>query len=361
MAETTPHKQEVQVVQIPVHHSTEQFQVLPPPTHKERKWWVLVVFCVALLIVGQFCGRILQNIFINEGGRGTWMIALIQTAGFPILILPYLLLFLCLIYLFLGTLLAASTMLYSVGILYISVSRFAGISATQLFYTLTFSYLINHHKVSNFISLSAVLITLSAVFSTINGYSFPGKPSTGSPIPAIGHPLTQIASIAFCLMLSLMRLSFDKVILKRTNKTRVRAVLEMQIFTAMVASIILVIGLLATSERTSTLSFVSGFNKGTKGYVLILVGAGLGWQAFSVGAVGLVLLVSPFFSNVVNVFVMPFLPVVAALFFDGSMSVWKIIAMPLALVGFGFYLYQLYRFEDGETGEEGSEQNEGEA
>lgn len=138
--------------------------------------------------------------------------------------------------------------------------------------------------------------------------------------------------------------------------------LEMQIFTAMVASIILVIGLLATSERTSTVSFVSGFNKGTKGYVLILVGAGLGWQAFSVGALGLVLLVSPFFSNVVNVFVMPFLPVVAALFFDGSMSVWKIIAMPLALVGFGFYLYQLYGFGDGETREGGSGQNnEGEA
>lgn len=133
------------------------------------------------------------------------------------------------------------------------------------------------------------------------------------------------------------------MILKRKTKRSVEIILETQIFTALIASLILVIGLLATSERTTTAFFVRHFNKGTTSYVLLLVGAGVGWQVFWVGVVGMVLLVSPLFSNLVNVLVLPFLPIAGALFFEEPMYWIKILAMAVAILGFASYLYQLRR------------------
>lgn len=363
--------QEVQV-EIPVHKSTQQEQDEDEDKIR-RRWWLSVFMCIGLVIIGQFCGKILQKTFVDERGRGTWMYALVQTAGFPLLILPLLffsfsknprpnnppiipitptttttgqsLFILCIIYLLLGVLLAASTLFYSIAILYLSLPNLTLMTAVQLGYTLIFTFIINRQKLTIWILISVVIVTGSAVLA-IPDFSFPTRPVEGLHAGnAIGHSFMVGSSAAFSLLLCLIKLSFDKVILKRNTKRSVEIILEMQIFTALIGSLILVIGLLATSERTTTASFVRNFNKGTASYVVLLVGAGVGWQVFWVGAVGLVLLVSPLFSNLVNVLVLPFLTVAGALFFEEPMYWIKILAMGLAVLGLASYLHELRRFK----------------
>ncbi|XWS27422.1 hypothetical protein CRYUN_Cryun26dG0113900 [Craigia yunnanensis] len=84
------------------------------------------------------------------------------------------------------------------------------------------------------------------------------------------------------------------------------------------------------------------FKKGRVLYVLSLVGAALYWQICTVGVVRLILLVFSLFSNVVNMLSLPFVPVVAVLFYHEKMDGIKAVTMLLTIWGFASYLYQQY-------------------
>ncbi|OIW07365.1 hypothetical protein TanjilG_10200 [Lupinus angustifolius] len=325
-----------------------------PFTKYERwQWWFLVALCIVLLIVGQSGAVILGRFYYDQGGNSTWMATLVQTVAFPLLYIPFFFIpsppeastssappsikVIASIYFALGLLLAANNMMYSVGLLYLSASTYSLICASQLAFNAVFSYFINSEKFSAFIINSAVIVTFSSALLAVNDDSGgPSAVSEGKHI--IGVLCTVGASAVYSLLLSLMQLTFQKVLKKETFSV----VLEMQIYTSLVATCACVIGLFASGEWHTLHGEMSGFRKGGLAYVMTLVWTAVAWQLTSVAVVGLIFLVSALYSNVISTVALAVTPIAALIVFHDKMNGVKIISMLLALWGFSSYIYQNY-------------------
>ncbi|TXG62458.1 hypothetical protein EZV62_009452 [Acer yangbiense] len=317
------------------------------------QWWVFVVVNIVFLIAGQAAAVLLGRFYYDQGGNSKWLATLVQTAAFPILCVPLFLfpshrepsssssspsfLTLVSVYFFLGVLLAGDNMLYSVGLLYLSASTYSLICASQLAFNSVFSYFINSQKFTSLILNSVVILSLSAALIAVNDDS-EGPSGLSKSKYMIGFITTFAASAIYSLLLCLMQLSFQKVLKKETFAV----VLEMQIYTSLVATCIAVIGLFASGEWRTLQGEMDGFQKGRVSYVMTLVWTAVTWQVCSVGVVGLIFVVSSLFSNVISTLSLAVTPIASVIIFHDSMNGVKIIAMLLAFWGFASYIYQNY-------------------
>ncbi|KAL3499821.1 hypothetical protein ACH5RR_038914 [Cinchona calisaya] len=325
------------------------------PTVKHYKWWFRVSLYILFLLTGQSAATLLGRLYYDKGGNSKWMATFVQSAGFPILI-PILLYFLqskkilssnndprkrptvstlLLLFLFFGLFSAGVNLMYSYGLLYLPVSTYSLICATQLAFNAIFSFLLNSQKFTALIFNSLVLLTVSASLLAVQ----PGnstKVSEGKYI--IGFLCTVGASAAFSLMLSLSELTLKKVLKIQTFD----AVLMMQIFPSFVATCACVVGLFASGEWKTLGSEFKTYQMGRVSYVMNLFWTAVSWQVSSVGMLGLIFEVSSLFANVISTVSLPAIPILAVIFFHDKMDGVKIIALILAIWGFLSYVYQHY-------------------
>ncbi|XP_031114443.1 probable purine permease 11 isoform X2 [Ipomoea triloba] len=324
---------------------------------KRFDFWLLLALNAVFLLVGQAAAIILGRIYYDKGGNSKWLATLVQTAGFPILFIPYFLIpspkelsdssnrpppppsiiKVTVIYFFLGALIAGDNMLYSIALLYLSASTYSLICATQLVFNAIFSFFINSQKFTSLIFNSVIALTLSAALLAINEDS-DKPPGVTSWKYILGIIAATVASALYSLILSLMQLSFQKVIKKETFSV----VLEMQIYTSVVATGISVIGLFASGEWRTLSGEMQAFTTGKAAYVQILVWTAVGWQIAAVGVVGLIFVVSSLFSNVISTLSLAVTPIASVIILHDTMNGVKIIALLTATWGFGNYIYQNY-------------------
>ncbi|KAI4387999.1 hypothetical protein MLD38_000377 [Melastoma candidum] len=326
---------------------------------KGWSWWFVVALNSAFLLFGQVIGAMLGKFYFEYGGKSKWMATLVQTAGFPVLYIPVLFLrrprnvdlncptsaqeahiiVVCLVYIFLGVLLAADDLLYSLGLWYLPVSTYTLLCATQLAFNALFSFFINSQKLTFFILNSVFLLSISAMLIALSNSSSDSKGvSNLRGTYLTGFICTILASAIFALYFSLTQLSFNKILRKETFSV----VLDMQIYTSLVATCICAVGLFASGEASELKEDMDGFQKGKVLYVLGLVGTALAWQAASVGALGLIFLVSSLFSNVISMVTLPLVPIIAVIVYGEEMDGWIVVAMILAVWGCSSYFYQNY-------------------
>lgn len=324
-------------------------EVLPQIMHLKRsQWWIFVFISIFFLISAQAVAVLLGRFYYDQGGNSKWISTLVQTVGFPILYLPLCLLpasprtsycsfkTLVWIYLSLGLAIGLDNLLYSYGLLLLSASAYSLICGTQLIFNAVFSYLINSEKITFWTVMSIFFLTVSALVIALDDDS--NSPSGGSKwIYVIGCLLT-LASLIYSLQLSLMQFSFEKIIKKETFAM----VLEMQIYTSLVASCVSVIGLFASGEWKMLRMEMEEFHKGHVSYVLTLVGTSVSWQLGSVSAVALIFLVSSLFSNLIGTLSLIVTPLAALVVFDDKLTVAKIAAIIFAIPGVAFYMYKNY-------------------
>ncbi|KAL2941195.1 putative purine permease 11 [Bienertia sinuspersici] len=317
------------------------------------QWWFWVLLNVFLLVAGETAIVLLGRFYYDQGGSSTILATLVKTAGFPILFIP--LIFssaskssstpsnsvtrksIYLIYIGLGTLLAGDSLLYSYGLLYLSASTFSLICATQLAFNAIFAYFINSQKITPLILNSVVILTYSAALLGVDETSNESGGVTNSKY-AIGFVCTLAASAIYSLILSLMQLTFQKVQKKETFS----AVMEMQIYPSVVASIICVGALFISGQWRSLEGEMQLFQSGKVSYVMTLVSTAVSFQVCSIGAVGLVFLVSSLFSNVISTVGMAVAPIASVMAFHDKLNGVKIIVMLQAIWGFASYIYQNY-------------------
>ncbi|XP_059651688.1 probable purine permease 11 [Cornus florida] len=320
---------------------------------KRWQWWLLVALNIFFLLAGQCAAVLLGRFYYAQGGNSKWMATLVQTAAFPILLIPFFLLpsskkpssaspppsiaIIYSIYFVLGILIAGDNMLYSIGLLYLSASTYSLICATQLAFNAVFSFFINSQKFTALILNSVVILSLSASLLAVNDDSS-GPSGVSKSKYVIGFLSTLGASALYSLLLSLMQLSFQKVLKKETFSV----VLEMQIYTSFVATCASTVGLFASGEWNTLHSEMDAFGKGRVSYVLTLAFTAVAWQVCSVGVVGLIFVVSSLFSNVISTFSLALTPIAAVIVFHDKMNGVKIICMLLAVWGFATYIYQNY-------------------
>ncbi|PON39964.1 Purine permease [Parasponia andersonii] len=336
---------------------------------KVSKSWLRVAVYTLFVLSGQSAAILLGRLYYDEGGKSKWLATLVQLIGFPVLIPYYCIssskktaknnvektrpssLVLASIYVSLGLLLAADSVLYSTGLLYLPVSMFSLICVSQLAFNAFFSFLLNSQKFTPYIINSLFLLTVSSSLLMFN---------TNSEIPSgisrdkytVGLVCTIGSSAGYGLMLSLTQLSFQKVLKTETF----RAVLEMMIYQSLAASSATVLGLFISGEWKGLKREMEEFEPGMSSYFVILGSTAMAWQIFTVGTIGLIFEVSSLFSNVISVLGLPFVTVLAVIFFHDAMDGLKATAMLLALWGFASYIYQHYLDDS-----EGKVQNNGNA
>ncbi|KAJ0054555.1 hypothetical protein Pint_00033 [Pistacia integerrima] len=320
---------------------------------KRWQWWVLVAVNIFFLVAGQSAAVLLGRFYYDQGGNSKWLATLVQTAAFPVLFIPLFFLpssqeassssrypsfiILVVVYFVLGIILAGDNMLYSVGLLYLSASTYSLICASQLAFNAVFSYFINSQKFTALIFNSVVVLSLSAALIAVNEDS--DTPSAVSRWRyTIGFICTLAASAIYSLLLSLMQLAFQKVL----KSESFGVVLEVQIYTSLVASGVAIVGLFASGEWKSLGGEMEAFGKGRLSYVMTIVWTALSWQVCSVGVVGLVYVVSSLFSNVISTVSLAVTPVASVIFLHDKMNGVKVIAMLMAIWGFATYIYQNY-------------------
>lgn len=320
---------------------------------KQYKRWLLMAIFTILVLFGQSTATLLGRLYYEKGGNSKWLSGLVQVIGFPILI-PFLYnaknkkqsadaqiktqsaLVLGSTYIVLGILLAAIGMLYAVGLLYLPVSTFSLVSASQLGFNALFSFFLNSQKFTPFIVNSLVLLTISSALLVLQTDSPGTKSSTGKN--DIGFICTLLASAGYSLLLSLSQLAFNKILKKQT----VKELLDFLIYESLVASVILLIGLFASGEWKTLNAEMNAFELGKTSYTMTLVWIAVCWQIFSIGMVGLILKASSLFANVISTLSLPIVPILAVFLFKDKMSGVKAVAMLLAIWGFISYIYQHY-------------------
>ncbi|KAJ6845594.1 putative purine permease 11 isoform X1 [Iris pallida] len=165
----------------------------PPSTtmHEKWSWWLTVSLHTVLLLVGQTAATLLTRFYYDQGGSSKWLETLTFSAAFPILYIPLLffnpsssvtyrppLLSLFLTYTSIGLITTADSLMYSYSLLYLPVSTYSLVCATQLAFNAVFSYFINSEKFTHFTINSVVVLTFSAAILGLR---------SGSDSDTVGH------------------------------------------------------------------------------------------------------------------------------------------------------------------------------
>ncbi|XP_073125550.1 purine permease 21-like isoform X3 [Henckelia pumila] len=282
---------------------------------KQRKrWFHLAIFSI-LVLCGQLTATLLGRLYYEKGGKSKYMAALVQCAGFPIL-LPLLCvtsrknpmtdtnlsmkLSLAALYIIFGTFLALICLLYAVGLKNLPASTFSLICASQL----------------------------------------EGK-------YVLGFICTLSGAAGYALQLSLAQRAYGKVLKRQT----IKEILNVIFYESLVTTCTLLVGLFVSGEWKTLKAEMHEFQLGKKSYVMILVWTALAWQVFSIGLVALILKVSSLFANVVSTVNVPAIPILAVVVFQEKMTGIKVVAMILAIWGSISYVYQQY-LDDAKSKEE---------
>ncbi|XP_062096156.1 probable purine permease 10 [Humulus lupulus] len=335
------------------------------PQSRKLTLWIRIGIYSLFVLSGQAVATLLGRLYYEGGGQSKWMATLVQLAGFPILLPYYFIttkryktktnhfatstttnsiqskkpstLLVTSIYLVLGLIIAADCYLYSVGLMYLPVSTYSIICASQLAFNAFFSFFLNSQKFTPYIINSLVLLTISSVLLVFEPNSEESsKVSKGKY--ALGFVCTVGASAGYGLVLSLTQFLMNKVLKKESFSV----VMDVIVFQSLVASVAILVGLFASSEWSTLREEMNEFELGKVSYVMTLSWTAIGWQVFSIGVVGLILEVSSLFSNVISVLGLPIVPVMAVFFFHEKMDGIKAMAMILAIWGFVSYAYQNY-------------------
>lgn len=332
----------------------------PKPRRKLISWIRIGLYAVFVL-ANQSVAVLLGRLYFEKGGNSKWMGTLVQLIGFPVL-LPYYLIpskknensttesqstnssskppsFLvrASIYTVLGILIAADCYLYSVGLMYLPVSTYSLICASQLAFNAFFSFFLNSQKFTFYIINSLVLLTVSSILLVFQSEK-EDTPNVSRGKYAIGFICTVGASAGYGLVLSLTQLLFNRVL----KSERFSLIMEVIVCEALVSSLVTLVGLFASGEWKGLTAEMNSYALGKVSYIMVLAWIAITWQLFTIGSVGLIIEVSSLFSNAMSVLGLPIVPVLAVFFFHEKMDGIKIMAMMLAIWGFISYAYQNY-------------------
>ncbi|KAF8703469.1 hypothetical protein HU200_032276 [Digitaria exilis] len=326
-----------------------------PAPRKRRhsiRWWALVLLDMAMLLGGQTATILLCRLYFNSGGRSAWLLTLAHSAGAPLLAAPLLLTpraaadveptrppaTMAAICTGLGVLVALDNAMFVYAELYLPVSTFSLLAATQLAFNAVTSRLINAQRLTALTLNSVVVLTFSAALLGVGS----GSDETSSYVPrgkyAAGFALTLAAAAGYALVLSLFEVTFDKALRTRT----LRWVLKLQIYTNVAGSAVAVALVLATGEGRKVRGEAEGYRDGRGGYAATLVGIAVAWQVATLGMVRLITRASSLFANVTSTLGLPLVPIFAVPLFGDKMTGIKVVAMLMAVWGFLSYVYQHY-------------------
>ncbi|KXG35809.1 purine permease 1 [Sorghum bicolor] len=335
----------------------------------------LLVVNFALMVVGSAGGPLFLRAYFLHGGARKWLSAFLQTAGFPLLLVPLCVSFFSRrrqrdrddadadadapankaatrtpFFLMTPRLLAASAaiglmtgvddLLYAYGLAYLPVSTSSILISTQLAFTAAFALLLVRQRFTAFSVNAVALLTVGAAMLGMNaGGDRPAGVSRAQY--GAGFAMTLGAAALYGLVLPVVELSQARHAARAgAGAVTYTLVIEMQLVIGLTATVFSAVGMLANNDLHAIPGEAREFDLGgSAGYYLLLAGSAATYQCFFLGTIGAVFFGSALLAGVVMTVLIPVTEVLAVMFFHEPFNGTKGVALALSLWGFVSYFY----------------------
>ncbi|KAF8408551.1 hypothetical protein HHK36_004614 [Tetracentron sinense] len=325
--------------------------------HGEEKkagmtYWVLLLINYLSMAVGSISSSLLSRFYFIHGGSSRWLSTLVQSAGFPLLLLSiYLRPFLniterrpfseftsklLLQSVLIGLMLGINNLLFSSGVSYLPVSTSSLLLSSQLTFTLLLSVILVKQKVT-FLNLTCVILLTSSSIILALDSSHDRPIGVSQTHYFMGFFSILGAGMLFALYLPTMQIVYEKV-------DCYEMVMEIQLVMEMTATVLAAIGMASDGHGYGEIIKESriGFDLGPVKYWLTVGVTLVSWQLCFVGTAGIVYLTTSLTGGICTTALIPMNVLGGFFTFGDEFGGIKVVSTVMCVVGFCFHLYGEY-------------------
>ncbi|CAL0319316.1 unnamed protein product [Lupinus luteus] len=327
---------------------------------KATKRILLLINCV-MLAIGGSGGPLILRLYFLHGGHRVWLSSFLETAGFPIVLVPLIILYirrkrtttitattkasivsikppLIIAFAVIGVLTGLDNYLSAYGVARLPVSTSALIIASQLAFTAVFAFLLVKQKFKAYTVNAVVLLTLGAgVLALHTSGDRPVGESKKQYV--MGFVVTLFAAALYGFVLPLVELAYKKTEQFMTYSL----VLEIQFVMCTFATLLNIVGMITNHDFKVISREAKQFGLGEANYYVVLVGIAILWQAFFLGAIGVIYCASSLLSGIIIAVMLPVTEALAVVLYKETFKAEKGVSLILSVWGFAYYFYGEYK------------------
>ncbi|KAK9163983.1 hypothetical protein Syun_004885 [Stephania yunnanensis] len=293
----------------------------PPKASMKYRRPLLLLSCISLAI-GLAGAPLLLRLYYSHGGKRRWLITTVQTAGFPLLLIPI-----------------ASNIFISRSRRPAKLSSF--LIDRKLVFIAVFARLIVKQRFTAYSVNSVALMVMGCVLLGVraNGDRPPGV-SNGQYL--LGFFMTLMCAALIGALWPCMESCFTNTTIS-SKPLDFCGLLQFQFCLSFSATVFSVAGMLANKDFQVLREEAKEFGLGSSGYWLTIIGAAVLFQFSLGGGAGSTFTASAFFSGIVTSALVPITDILALILFGEAFNAEKGMALALCSWGLLSYLYGEYR------------------